>query len=144
MRGLLGIGDMTAKALHAMGMVALSENGSPLSASGVARRLKASLHTSRIVMTRLGRAGLVKTVRGRQGGFRLGRPAVRITLWDIVAVFESHASRRACLFSRPVCAEGTVCPFAPLARDSGELMENYLRGTSLADIAALLADQEQP
>ena len=144
MRGFLGIGDMAAKALHAMGMMALTENDSPLSASAVARRLEASLHTSRIVMSRLGRAGLVKTVRGQQGGFRLGRPAVKISLWDVVAVFESHAPRHACLFSRPVCTKETACPFAPLTRDMGSRIENYLRGTTLAEIAALLADEKQP
>jgi len=131
MRGLLGIGDMAAMALHAMGLVARAEDGVPLSASSVARRLKASLHTARIVMRRLGRAGLVKTVHGRQGGFRLGRPAAEIPLWDVVDVFEPRAHRHACLFTKPVCTKGTPCPFIPLACDLQHRIEDYLRGTSL-------------
>ena len=140
MRGLLGIGDMAAMALHAVGLVARAESGAPLSASKVARRLKASLHTARIVMRRLGRAGLVKTVRGRQGGFRLGRPAANISLLDVVEVFEPRAPRYACLFSRPVCAKGAPCPFAPLTSDLQHRIVDYLRGTSLDEISALLAE----
>ena len=140
MRGLLGIGDMAATALHAMGLVALAESGAPLSASTVARRLKASLHTTRIVMRRLGQAGLVKTVHGRQGGFRLGRSAAKIPLWDVVEIFEPRAPRHACLFARPVCTKGTACPFAPLTSDLQHRIEDYLRGTSLGEIAAVLAE----
>jgi len=142
MHGLLGIGDMAAMALHAMGLVALAEDDAPLSASRVAKHLQASLHTARIVMRRLGQAGLVTTVHGRQGGFRLGRPAANISLWDVVEVFEPRAFRHACLFAQPVCAKGTVCPFAPLASDLQHRIEEYLRGTSLDKIAALLAESK--
>jgi len=131
---------MAAMALHAMGLVALAESDAPLSATSVARRLKASLHTARIVMRRLGQAGLVKTVHGRQGGFRLGRPAPKIPLWEVVDVFEPRAHRHACLFTKPVCAKGTPCPFAPLTSDLQHRIEDYLRGTSLDEIAAVLAE----
>jgi Rrf2 family transcriptional regulator, nitric oxide-sensitive transcriptional repressor len=36
----------------------------------------------------LGQSGLLETVRGRHGGVRLGRPADRISIGDIVRVFE--------------------------------------------------------
>jgi len=142
MHGLLGIGDMAAMALHAMGLVAVAENDAPLSASRVAEHLQASLHTARIVMRRLGQVGLVNTVHGRQGGFRLGRPAAKISLWDVVEVFEPRPHHHACLFAKPVCAKGTACPFAPLASDQQHRIEKYLRGTSLNEIAAILADKK--
>ena len=36
----------------------------------------------------LGQSGLLETLRGRSGGIRLGRPANRISIGDIVRVFE--------------------------------------------------------
>jgi Rrf2 family transcriptional regulator, nitric oxide-sensitive transcriptional repressor len=36
----------------------------------------------------LGQSGLLETVRGRNGGIRLGRPADRISIGDIVRAFE--------------------------------------------------------
>lgn len=40
--------------------------------------------------------GLVETVRGRNGGVRLGRPADRITLFDVVRVTEESFSMAEC------------------------------------------------
>jgi len=130
-------------ALHAMGLVAMAEQDAPLSASAVAKRLEASLHTARTVMRRLGRARLVRTGRGRRGGFRLGRPAAGITLWDVVDIFEPRPRGRECLFVRPVCARGTSCPFAGLAGELQRRIEAYLRDTTLENVAAVLADHTE-
>jgi Rrf2 family protein len=40
------------------------------------------------VMRQLVRAGIIKSVRGAGGGYRLNVPANRTTLWDIVEIFE--------------------------------------------------------
>ena len=39
-------------------------------------------------MQALARAGVVESLRGPTGGYRLGRPADEITLWDIVSAIE--------------------------------------------------------
>ena len=43
-----------------------------------------------------GKAGLVETVRGRNGGVRLGRPAEKITLFDVVKVTEDSFAMAEC------------------------------------------------
>src|SRR5690606_5887953 len=48
---------------------------------------------------------LVETVRGRNGGVRLGRPADQITLFDVVRVTEENFAMAEC-FSE----EATECP----------------------------------
>src|SRR5690606_15274962 len=40
--------------------------------------------------------GLVETVRGRNGGVRLGRPADEITLFDVVRVTEENFAMAEC------------------------------------------------
>lgn len=41
-------------------------------------------------------AGLVQTVRGRNGGVRLGKPAAEITLFDVVRVTEESFAMAEC------------------------------------------------
>nr|WP_272212444.1 iron-responsive transcriptional regulator RirA [Marinicella sp. W31]MDC2878359.1 iron-responsive transcriptional regulator RirA [Marinicella sp. W31] len=44
----------------------------------------------------LHKAGIMDTVRGRNGGVRLGRPASEITLFDVVCVTEENFSMAEC------------------------------------------------
>lgn len=48
------------------------------------------------ILQPLNKAGLVETVRGRNGGVRLGRPAERITLFDVVKVTEDSFAMAEC------------------------------------------------
>lgn len=49
-------------------------------------------------------AGLVATVRGRNGGVRLAKPASEITLFDVVRVTEDNFTMAECF------EEGSDCP----------------------------------
>jgi Rrf2 family iron-responsive transcriptional regulator len=49
--------------------------------------------------------GLVETVRGRNGGVRLGRPADEITLFDVVRVTEENFAMAECFEN-----DATECP----------------------------------
>lgn len=49
--------------------------------------------------------GLVETVRGRNGGVRLGRSAEKITLFDVVRVTEENFAMAECFES-----DATECP----------------------------------
>ncbi|CDZ57118.1 iron-responsive transcriptional regulator RirA [Neorhizobium galegae] len=48
------------------------------------------------ILQPLNRAGLVETVRGRNGGVRLGRAADRITLFDVIKVTEDSFAMAEC------------------------------------------------
>jgi len=50
-------------------------------------------------------AGLVETVRGRNGGVRLGRPAGEINLFDVVRVTEENFAMAECFEN-----DATDCP----------------------------------
>lgn len=50
-------------------------------------------------------AGLVQTVRGRNGGVRLGRPAADISLFDVVRVTEENFAMAECFEN-----DATECP----------------------------------
>jgi len=81
-------------------------------------------------------AGLLKTVRGRNGGIQLGRPANEITLLDVVRLTEES-------FALAECFEGsdTTCPLAAGCDLSAALHEaldaffSVLDGYTIADMA---------
>ncbi len=77
------------------------------------------------VLQKLARAGLLRSKRGRTGGFVLGRPASEVTLADVVLAVEGAADLET-LFSLP---EGPAAAFLVPARD--ELVAR-LTGTTLA------------
>jgi len=81
------------------------------------------------VLGRLVDRGLLRSRRGRKGGFVLGRPAAEITLADVVLAFEKKGDLETA-FRAP---EGAAAPlFGGLRRDFLET----LRATRLADVAA--------
>lgn len=55
------------------------------------------------IITPLARAGLVVSVRGAQGGYRLGRPAAEITAGDILRAVEGELTAIPCLGAQAEC-----------------------------------------
>ena len=67
--------------------LALFSGGRPLQAKQIAERQGIpKLYLDQLMMD-LKKAGLVVSLRGREGGYQLARPANTITLWDAVATF---------------------------------------------------------
>lgn len=87
------------------------------------------------ILNQLTRAGLLASTRGRAGGFRLSRPASDIRLADVVAPFEP-ASARTCILGRARCQDAVPCAAHAGWRDLGRARDEYLRGTTVADVAA--------
>ena len=65
------------------------------------------------IMMRLRGANLVDSVRGRAGGYRLGRNAESITLWDVFASVEDS------IFPVECVAHGDRCGFENSASPAG-------------------------
>lgn len=61
------------------------------------------------VMGDLVRAGLVEGTIGRNGGYRLKRPAADLSLLDIVEAVEGDTRRRTCVLRGGPCARSGVC-----------------------------------
>jgi Rrf2 family nitric oxide-sensitive transcriptional repressor len=95
-----------------------------------------SRHHLTKVIRDLAAAGYVTTRRGAAGGFRLARPAERITLGEVVRALESRESLVECF--RP---DDGHCVLTPRCRLKGRLAaarEAFLReldATTLADCA---------
>ena len=82
----------------------------------------------------LARAGVLQSMRGRQGGFRLARPAARTPLIDIVQPFERLGDSRTCLLGRAVCSDATPCQAHDRWKRVKEITASFFRDTTLADL----------
>lgn len=102
-------------------------------------------------MQRLAGAGIVESVPGRRGGFRLARPTDEITLLDIVLAVEGAEPAFRCTEIRQagpsaVPAERYVrpCGIAAAMWSAEQAWRDELAGTTIADLLdALVVDPEQ-
>jgi Rrf2 family iron-sulfur cluster assembly transcriptional regulator len=85
----------------------------------------------------LERAGLVTGTRGPSGGYRLARPAVRISLAEVYEAVEGPLGAGRCIFGVPVC-DGHRCVlggyFGKVSRD----VVRKLKTTKLSEVALTL------
>ncbi len=67
--------------------------GRQLSAAEIADKYGASAHHLAKILRELGRAGLVESARGVGGGYRFSGNAKRLTLMDVIELFEDIGTR---------------------------------------------------
>ena len=67
--------------------------GRQISAAEIAAKYRISPHHLAKVLRDLGRAGLVEAARGVGGGYRFAGNAKRLTLMDVIAIFEDISAR---------------------------------------------------
>ena len=64
-----------------------------VSATEIAEKYEVSIHHLSKVLRELGRAGILEAVRGVGGGYRFKGNPRRLTLMDVIALFEDISSR---------------------------------------------------
>jgi len=67
--------------------------GKQISAAEIAAKYRISPHHLAKVLRDLGRAGLVEAARGVGGGYRFAGNAKRLTLMDVIAIYEDISAR---------------------------------------------------
>lgn len=93
-------------------------------------------HITKIVHE-LGRAGVIETVRGRGGGFRLARPADRITVGEVVRITEGPVELVECFNpSTNTCPLLGLCHLSVKLREATAAFFAVLDKVTIADIAA--------
>jgi Rrf2 family protein len=90
------------------------------------------------IFQRLARAGLLKSAKGRGGGFSLARPPHQITLMQVVEILEGPQSSDRCVVGLEKCNDHMPCPQHDLYKPIRQRLKDYLNTTTLADLAASL------
>ena len=103
----------------------------PLSA--IAERQQISLAYLEQIFQRLRRAGLVESVRGRSGGYRLMRPAGDITIAQIMLAVEEETRMTRCQEESPGCLGEKRCLTHGLWHALGGHIAAFLANVSLQE-----------
>lgn len=89
------------------------------------------------IVHELGRAGFVKTQRGRGGGFRLARPAEEIVVGNVVRLTEGPLDVVECFNpERNTCPLIGICKLSLALREATNAFMAVLDDLTLADIAS--------
>jgi Rrf2 family protein len=88
------------------------------------------------LMIRLTDAGLVRSHRGRSGGFTLTRAAEDISVQDVLLATEGPFELAPCIDSALNCSRSGVCPGHLLWGQATQLVTDLFNRTSVADMVA--------
>jgi Rrf2 family protein len=108
----------------------------PTSLKTVADRQELSHQYLEQIFAVLRRAGIVESVRGARGGYRLARRADRITALDVVELLEGSVAPVTCIDDEEGCERVGACSTEPLWREVDHAVRRVLGGTTLADLMA--------
>jgi Rrf2 family protein len=131
----LSLSNTAEYALRAMTQLALSPDGKALGASELSASTGVPVHYLSKIMRKLVESGLAASSKGHGGGFRLARPAKRISYMDILKVsgYESRASE--CVFGWGECLDERPCPMHLSWSSLNERFVAWARTTTLDSVA---------
>jgi Rrf2 family protein len=107
-------------ALRAMGYIAAHGDKGPVLARTISEAMAIPRNYLSKIAHRLVQAGLLKSVRGTNGGFTLTRPADQISLGQVAALFANLDNRELCFLQLHEC-DGTC----NLHRDWEPLVDHF-------------------
>ncbi len=131
-----------------MAMADLAKRGGDhaVALGDIAARQDISLPYLEQLFARLRRRGLVKSVRGPGGGYRLARPAAQTRVADIVTAVDEPLHAVRCSSSGAGCMPGGErCLTHDLWDELGRHIHDYLASVSLEDVVSgRLARERSP
>lgn len=122
-----------------MAMTDLAKHGADeaVALSAIAERQHLSIAYLEQIFAQLRRAGLVDSVRGRSGGYKLAVAASEIAISDIMRAVEEETRMTRCLDlggETPGCLGESKCLTHGLWHALGDHIRAFLAGVSLQDV----------
>jgi Rrf2 family iron-sulfur cluster assembly transcriptional regulator len=113
--------------------LALNEARGPIRLAAISERQGISLSYLEQLFAHLRRQGLVRSVRGPGGGYRLKRTAETISVAEVIAAVNEDTDATRC-GGKGDCHEGDTCLTHHLWMDLSDQIRAFLDGISLADL----------
>lgn len=120
-------------AVTAMLDLALREERAPIRLADIAQRQGISLSYLEQLFAQLRRSGLVASVRGPGGGYRLARQHHLLSVSEIIDSVNERIDATRC-DGRGDCQQGSTCLTHHLWVELSENLHDFLRGITIADL----------
>ncbi|WP_232695807.1 RrF2 family transcriptional regulator [Brevibacillus daliensis] len=120
----------TDYALHAMLFLVAEAPDKPVSVHLLAEKLGVSQTYLSKMLTKLVKAGLIHSISGANGGYRLKRNQEDISFLDIIHAIEGTTSMFECSFNH-----GNECLIQQVVIDAERQMEQVLKSKKITELA---------
>jgi len=120
-------------AVTAMIDIALNQDKGAITLSLISERQGISLSYLEQLFAKLKKAGLVSSARGPGGGYRLSRPAIEISVSDIIRAVDESVDARKC-GGKANCQGGEQCLSHELWTDLSSTIDTFLKSITLQNI----------
>ena len=121
-------------ALMVMIDLAKNEEDGYISLSDISARQKLSVKYLELVVSILNKGGLLKSLRGKNGGYRLAKKPSEYNLGEILELTEGSLAPVECLKTSDGCEHADSCKTLPVWEGLDRLIAEYLEGISLQDV----------
>ena len=122
-------------ALTVMVDLAKYSDGGYVSLSDIAEREHLSMKYLERIISILNKGGMLKSLRGKNGGYMLAREPEDYTVNEILLLTEGTLAPVNCIMQDGVqCDKAATCSTLPLWAGLDNVIENYLRTITLEDI----------
>ena len=120
-------------AVTAMLDLAIHASAGPVSLADISERQSISLSYLEQLFSRLRKSGLVNSVRGPGGGYRLGRCSSQLTVADVISAVDESIQATRC-DGNTGCQSGNQCLTHSLWADLSSRIEEFLQSISLSEL----------
>jgi len=111
--------------------------GNPVFLKDIAKREDISEKYLSLIVMPLRSAGLIQSIRGAHGGYRLTRKPEEITVRDIWQALEGEICLVDCVQDTKRCSRISTCPTRDIWGMLGEKISETLRSVTLADLVRI-------
>jgi Rrf2 family protein len=114
--------------MQAVLFLAAHQTGTVVSAGKISQVLKIPREFISKILQSLRDSGIIRSSKGKSGGFFLAKPASKIKLIDIVEAIDGLEMFNSCVLGFPECTPDTPCPvhdiWGPLRTEAFEMLSN--------------------
>jgi Rrf2 family protein len=129
-------------ALMAMKHLAVRADGSSASAREIAEQYDIPVELLAKVLQRLARRGLLTSLQGTRGGYRLARPTTMISVADIIQAIDGPLTVTACSSEAENCGQYAKCNIRDPLWKIKDRIVSALTTCSLQEISSDLPEGE--
>jgi Rrf2 family protein len=122
-------------AIRILAYIADKKNIQLLNATVLAETLDLPYKFLTKIMAELVKAGLVESIRGRDGGYKLKKEASQIIVNDILNLFNDSVEEEQCVLGIGFCNSMCKCSLHDQWMEPKFLMQKMFKESSLEDIA---------
>ncbi|KMY66103.1 hypothetical protein AAU61_19365 [Desulfocarbo indianensis] len=117
--------------------LALQPAGGETSRRRVSEAMRIPLPFLGKIAQQLAHAGIIQITKGAKGGYRLARPAEKISLLEVVEAIEGPLNLNLCLLQSDSCDRSHFCPVHEVWLEAQQCLQKTLGKADLASLASL-------